>query len=127
MNQDSSRSHSIFTITIETTERLAPGAAASGDGHIRVRGGQQVAACSTALLLEQVAWRFWGSCRLLFHAHYTLAYRFHILTYTLQVGKLNLVDLAGSERQAKTGATGERRSSASAEHTLGCTNLLRVR
>ncbi|GBF89159.1 kinesin-II motor protein [Raphidocelis subcapitata] len=45
MNQDSSRSHSIFSITIETTERTAPPAAAGGagaaaaaapDGHIRV-------------------------------------------------------------------------------------------
>ncbi|KIZ06247.1 kinesin family member 3B [Monoraphidium neglectum] len=38
MNQDSSRSHSIFSITIETTERIAPGAqaAAAADGHIRV-------------------------------------------------------------------------------------------
>ena len=36
--QDSSRSHSIFTITIETTERIAGGqAAANADGHIRVR------------------------------------------------------------------------------------------
>jgi kinesin family protein 3/17 len=44
MNQDSSRSHSIFTITIETTEHLQaqtaakPDAAAGGDksNHIRV-------------------------------------------------------------------------------------------
>ncbi|KAI8476435.1 MAG: kinesin-like protein FLA10 [Monoraphidium minutum] len=41
MNQDSSRSHSIFTITIETTERSGAGgeagaAAAAADGHIRV-------------------------------------------------------------------------------------------
>ncbi len=35
--QDSSRSHSIFTITIETTERFAAGQqAAAAEGHIRV-------------------------------------------------------------------------------------------
>lgn len=43
MNQDSSRSHSIFTITIETRERIHTpvggtnqGTAADGEGHIRV-------------------------------------------------------------------------------------------
>jgi kinesin family protein 3/17 len=40
MNQDSSRSHSIFTITVEATERAADGGGGgggSGGGHIRVR------------------------------------------------------------------------------------------
>jgi hypothetical protein len=48
--QDSSRSHSIFTITIEATERVGaapqqpakpPAPGATGDGHIRVRGGRR--------------------------------------------------------------------------------------
>ncbi len=36
MNQDSSRSHSIFTITIEMTEKYDAKGAKGGDSHIRV-------------------------------------------------------------------------------------------
>lgn len=85
MNQDSSRSHSIFTIVVETLGKQggavdgapqppaspSPSKQGQGQGQGQGRGGQ------------------------------------------IRVGKLNLVDLAGSERQAKTQASGERLKEAS--------------
>ncbi len=83
MNQDSSRSHSVFTITVETADKedsaatastsspatdISGGSSATGGGSSAAGGGKN----------------------------------------TVRVGKLNLVDLAGSERQSKTGATGDR-------------------
>ena len=81
MNQDSSRSHSVFTVTVETTERSpAAGAAGAAADAAAAGGGDGNGAAAAA-----------G------------AGGGHI-----RVGKLNLVDLAGSERQAKTGAAGDR-------------------
>ena len=78
MNHDSSRSHSVFTITVEVADGAVGGAAAQQQQQQQQQQWPQQ---------PQAVGSKGGHIR---------------------VGKLNLVDLAGSERQSKTGATGER-------------------
>lgn len=113
MNQDSSRSHSIFTITIEATERF--NAADAGETHgcmpcwpchrllnahawVAMPGWQITPAPILHGCTHCAVWLCLVSCA----AHLAAA----ATTSHIRVGKLNLVDLAGSERQSKTGATG---------------------
>ena len=83
MNQESSRSHSIFTVTVEMADDAA--------------GQVQPHAWSAAP-------PFWGVV--------LRSRQLQVLCSQaggrIKVGKLNLVDLAGSERQSKTQAVGER-------------------
>ncbi|XP_069935275.1 kinesin-like protein KIF17 isoform X6 [Oryctolagus cuniculus] len=83
MNKDSSRSHSIFTISIEI---YAVGVTLDTS---RAQWAPDPGAPSSALPALSVCADERGKDH-------------------LRAGKLNLVDLAGSERQSKTGATGER-------------------
>ena len=125
MNQDSSRSHSIFTIIVESVDKGGGGAAAaatgggaspskpgsSSGGGIRVRrqGGpqQQEEPARHAQHHQQLC------AAVLPTVKQPLILSPPSLNSPCQVGKLNLVDLAGSERQAKTGATGDRLKEAS--------------
>ncbi len=84
MNQDSSRSHSIFTIIVET---VGKGEAAAGGGSGSSSTGSAASPSKQQPLGPQQPQQKGGQIR---------------------VGKLNLVDLAGSERQSKTQASGER-------------------
>ena len=101
MNQDSSRSHSIFTIVVET---LGKGASANGSSSSCSSGSNgrpasgrpgsgRPGSASPSKLAAAAAANGGGSGN---------------GGSGIRVGKLNLVDLAGSERQAKTGATGDR-------------------
>ena len=88
MNQDSSRSHSIFTIIVEMVAK--PGSGSSADstgGSAATPGASPHRPASGSPSKPQ------GS--------------------KIRVGKLYLVDLAGSERQSKTQASGERLREAS--------------
>ncbi len=112
MNQDSSRSHSIFTITVEMLEGVTKEVSSHcrcdarsslfmmrGCAHsiedMNTRCSRMTAkhlnnlSCSEAWLMlwHGLVWQSSGHTR---------------------VGKLNLVDLAGSERQSRTQASGER-------------------
>ena len=88
MNQDSSRSHSVFTVTVETLAKGGGGGGGGGDGGGSGDGGGGAAAAAAAAPGTPTSGGGGGA--------------------PVRVGKLNLVDLAGSERQAKTGAAGER-------------------
>lgn len=106
MNQDSSRSHSIFTIVVETLGKGATSGSSSSSGSGsggtrpasgrpgsgRPGSGRPGSASPSKLAAAAAANRGSGSGS----------------SSGIRVGKLNLVDLAGSERQAKTGATGDR-------------------
>ncbi|KAL4436755.1 hypothetical protein ABPG75_003894 [Micractinium tetrahymenae] len=92
MNQDSSRSHSIFTIIIETVDKPGSGGGSGGSGGGAASSSSRPASGRPGSASPAKAGAGGSSIR---------------------VGKLNLVDLAGSERQAKTGATGERLKEAS--------------
>jgi kinesin family protein 3/17 len=83
MNARSSRSHSIFSITVEASEKVEEGGGQGQGGGGKggsVKGGSGKGGGGDG---EN------GECR-------------------IRAGKLHLVDLAGSERQSKTGATGDR-------------------
>ncbi len=84
MNDKSSRSHCIFTVTIEQST-IGP------DGKSQIR--------SVFIITASVCVRSLG----LMHC---IAVGMRACVFS--VGKLNLVDLAGSERQSKTGAEGMR-------------------
>ena len=84
MNNESSRSHSIFTITVEILEKGAP---------------CEIWACSLTKGSSHSCIFALKKRRLCFEG---MDGQDHI-----RVGKMNMVDLAGSERQSKTGATGE--------------------
>ena len=77
MNQESSRSHSILTLTI-----------------VRVEGGTDDSAAAAAAAALQPRGAADGKKKA-------------AAIGRVSVGKLNLVDLAGSERASKTGAEGE--------------------
>ena len=90
MNQDSSRSHSIFSITIESSERPAEAEEEVEErGNTNTNTGANSSANTKADMKKRNGTSFSAPVR---------------------VGKLHLVDLAGSERLAKTGATGDRYS-----------------
>ena len=106
MNQDSSRSHSIFTIVVETLGKGAAngssGSSSSGSSGTRPASGRPASGRP-------------GSGRPGSASPFKLAAAAAANGGNgsgsgsgIRVGKLNLVDLAGSERQAKTGATGDR-------------------
>lgn len=107
MNQDSSRSHSIFTITVECTEKLD----AAVEKVKCVLLNENMAA-GHFLVLPATGQEGPMSCQ---HAYPCTCDTHHAVFCIFQgnddnhirVGKLNLVDLAGSERQSKTGATGK--------------------
>ena len=100
MNQDSSRSHSIFSIVVET---LGKGAASSSSGGGSGGGGGGRPASGRPASGRQSSGRP-GSASPSKQGGAGASGG----GSGIRVGKLNLVDLAGSERQAKTGATGER-------------------
>jgi hypothetical protein len=104
MNQESSRSHSIFTIIIETV--VGGGDKAAGSGGSRPASGRPGSASPTKQQQQQqqaaAAAASGGSSNVSSSGG-----------GGIRVGKLNLVDLAGSERQAKTGAAGKRLKEAS--------------
>ena len=80
LNEASSRSHAIFTLTVEKATSAPGEAGLGGDAPVEGDLGAEPAATSGAPRPRQ----------------------------TVRVGKLNLVDLAGSERVHVTGATGQR-------------------
>ncbi|KAJ2101051.1 hypothetical protein GGI09_001958, partial [Coemansia sp. S100] len=89
MNERSSRSHTIFSIIVESRERVDPAAAAASssgtngrDSDIAPNGRQRLSTGS--------------------------AFGSDGFTGAVKVSSLNLVDLAGSERVGQTGAEGQR-------------------
>lgn len=118
MNKDSSRSHSIFTITVESSESDANHTAADGSpvrdclhksAHVHPTASRSRYVPGTnrpvwGLLADNVHGCVDGAVSVWGGVGRQARYR---------VGKLNLVDLAGSERVAKSGATGERLKEAS--------------
>lgn len=115
MNQDSSRSHSIFTVVVETLGKQQDAAGSGGGAGAGGPGGPgggsasrpvsgRLAGASPAKGGGAVEGGGGGGGGVPASPQAGSGIR---------VGKLNLVDLAGSERQAKTGATGERLKEAS--------------
>jgi hypothetical protein len=105
MNQDSSRSHSVFTITVECIEQ-GPGAVRPRT--VRAWRCMQAAARACAAGGRAVQARA-AACMLLTALPLPPCAPAPCPPQDgrIRVGKLNLVDLAGSERQSKTGATGQ--------------------
>ena len=91
MNEGSSRSHSIFTVVVESVGKAGGGGGvgAGGAGSIAGSDSQETSSGTSSAGSSSSA----GAVR---------------------VGKLHLVDLAGSERQGKTGAEGQRLREAAA-------------
>ena len=86
MNQESSRSHSILTLTI-----------------VRVEGSENATMVAASALQPKGPAAAKGAAA-------------KVSSGRVSVGKLNLVDLAGSERASKTGAEGSSIHSAPAFH-----------
>lgn len=96
MNEHSSRSHSIFSITIETVKSPGGGGKAKEDAASAAAAARSTS--SAAAPASNSAFR---------------------------VGKLNLIDLAGSERQSKSESTGKRLKEASRINlSLTCLSLV---
>lgn len=133
MNQDSSRSHSIFTITIECIEKLeaagtavpAPGAGRGGTISTAIQTRDtEVGVGHDSIPLHTMWSRAAHGATCMYQqpvsgSDVSVSFLSPLLfiwslfagakaadSNHVRVGKLNLVDLAGSERQDKTGATG---------------------